>query len=45
MIHPAVVSVLAADFYLAAALLDRLLGSPFVSVHVSAVRLAPSLGF
>jgi hypothetical protein len=46
MVHPgAVVSVLAADFHVAATLLDRLLGPPFASIDVPAVRLASSLGF
>src|ERR1700716_339421 len=46
MVHPgAVVSVLAADFHVAATLFDRLPGPPFGSIDVPDVRLASSLGF
>ncbi len=41
----AVVSVLAADLHVAAAVLDRLPGPSLVGVHVPAVRLASSLAF
>ena len=46
MVHPgAIVSVLAADLHIAAALLDRFSGSSFVGIHVSAIRLASLLAF
>jgi hypothetical protein len=45
MIPGTFVSVLAANLYVAAAVLDRLPGSSLVGIHVPAFRLASSLAF